>query len=241
MHQQGLGAQGAEFFQARHHAQAVLFKRVLLIGQVFGAMDVQAGPVFFSHGHRGCQGIVVHREGSVQADHGADQPAGPLLQPGQEPFIFGDPFPALFKAVGSAQAKGGADADLFDRLLDDIENAALQALGFMVIDDGRGAVPDAGDQRDQGRIINVLGAQGVIELPPELFQDLVEISGRGPGNGHAAGEGRVQVVVAVDETGHDDPFFGVDDPGPDLGAPGFEKPGPDFIGAADILDDAVGA
>ena len=79
----------------------------------------------------------------------------------------------------------------------------------MVIEDRGDAIADGIQDRGIGAGLGAIERQIVVDLPPLLLKILQEVGGVAALNGKAAGQTRVDVGVAVDESGHDEVALGV--------------------------------
>ena len=91
----------------------------------------------------------------------------------------------------------------------------------MVVEDGGRAALDAVDERDQRTVIDIVKGERAVQAPPEALEDLGEVARGCVLEGHAAGEGGVQVHVRVDEAGHDEAAAGVEKAGARVAAAQF--------------------
>ena len=81
----------------------------------------------------------------------------------------------------------------------------------MVVKDGGHAVHDAVQIGGIGAGLGVRQEQVAVDGPPLLIQNLQEVGGVVALDGQAAGKGGIDVVVSVDEAGHDHAALGVDE------------------------------
>ena len=178
-------------------------------------MDVETGQAVVGLGHL-VHGLVRQRKGGVTAKHGGDHVVvviatllgGPLGKLG----VLGNGLVALFltAAVGDLVAQARTHAQLLSGVLNGKEATRNLAEARMVIEDRGDAVADGIQDRGIGAGLGAIERQVVVDLPPLLLKILQEVGGVAALNGKAAGQTRVDVGVAVDESGHDEVALGVD-------------------------------
>ena len=178
-------------------------------------MDVEAGQAVVGLGHL-VHGLVRKRKGGMSAKHGGDHVVvviatllgGPLGKLG----VLGNSLVALFlaTAVGDLVAQARTHAQLLCGVLNGKEAARDLAETRMVIEDRGDAIADGIQNRGIGAGLGAVERQVVVNLPPLLLKILQEVGGVAALNGKAAGQTRVDVGVAVDESGHDEVALGVD-------------------------------
>ena len=79
-----------------------------------------------------------------------------------------------------------------------------------MIDDCRTSSSGRVHDGKQSRVVDIFRIERLVELPPEILQRLLEISCRLPRWSEATREGRVKMVVGVDQAGHDEAAPGID-------------------------------
>ena len=82
-----------------------------------------------------------------------------------------------------------------------------------MVENGRHALLDGVDVKRGGGGARAVHHQVAVDGPPCAVKDFVEVRRVVADDGKAAGEGRVDMRVRVDERGHDDAALGVDDLG----------------------------
>ena len=82
-----------------------------------------------------------------------------------------------------------------------------------MVEDRRHALLDGVDVKRGGGRARAVHHQVAVDGPPCAVEHFVEVRRIVADDGKAAGEGRVDMRVRVDERGHDDAAFGVDDLG----------------------------
>ena len=80
-----------------------------------------------------------------------------------------------------------------------------------MVENGRHALLDGVDVKRGGGGARAVHHQVAVDGPPCAVKDFVEVRRIVADDGKAAGEGRVDMRVRVDERGHDDAALGVDD------------------------------
>ena len=202
---------GSRGRRAVYDALAVALEVVGHVRRRFGDVDMEADAEVVAHlGGRG-QGRVADGEGRVEAEEGAEEGRSPPRSAGEggvllEPLLRD----RLAVAVGELVAEAGAEARLLHGLGDEVQGAAHGAGAGVVVDEGRGALPDGVDQHDLGAELDVVEAQLPVQAPPEVLEHLLEVAAR-RGLAEAPHQGGVEVHVGVDEARHDDLAPGVDD------------------------------
>ena len=125
--------------------------------------------------------------------------------------VFLDALP-LGVAVGYFVAKTPTQAHITERLLDAIEAALPAGRRGMMVDDRRTALARSIHEGKQRRVVNVVGVQRLVELPPEFSENFLEVRRRCSGRCESPGKGRIQVMVRVDEGRHHHVTAGIDLP-----------------------------
>ena len=136
--------------------------------------------------------------------------------------------------VGDLVAEAGPHPGLIYRRGDLVQAAGDVALAGVVVDEGGGAVADGIHQADQGAVVHVVGPQGLVQPPPQLFQDLGKVGGWLAREGHAPGKGAVEVGVGADEAGQHQAAAGIQALG--AGVAGLQLGAGPEVGDALILD-----
>ena len=129
-------------------------------------------------------------------------------------------------AVGGFVAQRAAQADFAERLLDAVQASRAGVGAGVVIDQRAHAALGRIDQADQRAVVDVVFVQGAVQPPPELLQDLAgNSSAARPGERDAAGQRAVEMGVAVDQGGHQQPAPGIHDfsSGPRRTAPALHR------------------
>ena len=80
----------------------------------------------------------------------------------------------------------------------------------MVVKDRGNALLDAIQVQGVGGGLRPRQGQLAVQGPPGAFQDFQEVGGVVAHNGQATAQGRVDVRMCVDESGHDDAALGID-------------------------------
>ena len=207
---QGRGPEDARFLQPLHDAQAAAAQGLALVGLVLGHVQVKAGVHLpgqiqagleggFGEGHRGVEA----KEGRQAAGRGIAVALAGLDAPDEAHVLAGAGAHGLLAvAVCHLVAQAGPHAGLLDGAGDLVQAAVDAPLAGVVVDERRRAVADGVDQADEGAIVHVVGPQGPVQAPPQLFQDLGKVGGRLARQGHTAGKGAVKVGVGADQPGH---------------------------------------
>ena len=116
----------------------------------------------------------------------------------------------LTAAVGDLVAQARTHAQLLRGVLNGKEAARNLAEARVVIEDRGDAIADGVKNRGIGAGLGAIERQVVVDLPPLLLKILQEVGGVAALNGKAAGQTRVDVGVAVDESRHDEVALGID-------------------------------
>ena len=208
----GLVAQDVHIMQAEHQALVVFGQAVVQIVDALGHVDVVAGAL----GLLGCavlQGLVAQGEGSMHTHHALDHVGGVGLGVFDEVHVlfYGSLHLVLAVAVADLVAQVGTNAELLGALGDGEQAALDAAVAGMVVKDGGHAVHDAVQISGIGAGLGVRQEQVAVDGPPLLVQNLQEVGGVVALDGQAAGKSRIDVVVSVDEAGHDHAALGVDE------------------------------
>ena len=165
-------------------------------------------------------GVVLEQHGHSLAPahvgHGGDHVVvviatllgGPLGKFG----VFGNGLVAFFlaAAIGDLVAQARTHAQLLSCILNGKEATRNLAEARMVIENRGDAIADGIQDRGIGAGLGAVERQVVVDLPPLLLKILQEVGGVAALDGKAAGQTRVDVGVAVDESGHDEVALGVD-------------------------------
>ena len=116
---------------------------------------------------------------------------------------------AVAITVGYLVAKTAAQTHVFECLLDLVETAVPTGRRSVVIDDGRAARTRGMHDGQQRGVIDVFGVERGVEFPPEVLEVLFEILRHRAGWREAAREGRVEMMVRVNQPGHDKAATGI--------------------------------
>ena len=212
----GVGTQQIVLQQALDGADATAVEAgVPHVIHALAHMDVEAGQAVVGLGHL-IHGLVRQRKGGVTAKHGGDHVVvviatllgGPLGKLG----VLGNGLVAFFltAAVGDLVAQARTHAQLLSCILNGKEAAWDLAEARVVIEDRGDAIADGVKNRGIGAGLGAVERQVVIDLPPLLLKILQEVGGVAALNGKAAGQTRVDVGVAIDESRHDEVALGID-------------------------------
>ena len=178
-------------------------------------MDVEAGQAVVGLGHL-IHGLVRKRKGGMAAKHGSDHVVVVVAtlfgRPLRKLGVLGNGLVALFltTAIGDLVAQARTHAQLLSGVLNGKEATRNLAEARMVIEDRGDAIADGVQDRGIGARLGAVDRQVVVDLPPLLLKILQEVGGVAALNGKTAGQTRVDVGVAVDESGHDEVALGVD-------------------------------
>ena len=214
--QHGVGTQQVVLQQALDGADAAAVEAgIPHVVHALAHMDVEAGQAVVGLGHL-IHGLVRKRKGGMSAKHGGDHMVvviatllgGPLGKFG----VLGNGLVAFFlaAAIGDLVAQARTHAQLLSCVLNCKEATRDLAETRMVIEDRGDAIADGVQNRGIGAGLGAVERQVVVDLPPLLLKILQEVGGVAALNGKAAGQTRVDVGVAVDESGHDEVALGVD-------------------------------
>ena len=126
--------------------------------------------------------------------------------------VLGNGLIALFltTAVGDLVAQARTHTQLLSGVLNGKEAARNLAEARVVIEDRGDAVTDGIQDRGIGAGLGAVERQVVVDLPPLLLKILQEVGGVAALDGKAAGQTRVDMGMAVDESGHDEVALSVD-------------------------------
>ena len=133
---------------------------------------------------------------------------GPLGKLG----VLGNSLVALFlaAAIGDLVAQARTHAQLLSCILNGKEASRDLAEARVVVEDRGDTIANGVQNRGIGACLGAVERQIVVDLPPLLLKILQEVGGVAALNGKAAGQTRVDVGVAVDESGHDEVALGID-------------------------------
>ena len=212
----GVGTQQVVLQQALDGADATAVEAgVPHVIHALAHMDVEAGQAVVGLGHL-IHGLVRQRKGGVTAKHGGDHVVvviatllgGPLGKLG----VLGNGLVAFFlaAAIGDLVAQARTHAQLLSCILNGKEASRDLAEARVVVEDRGDAIANGVQNRGIGACLGAVECQVVVDLPPLLLKILQEVGGVAAFNGKAAGQTRVDVGVAIDESGHDEVALGVD-------------------------------
>ena len=213
MHEQRAGqVERPRAGQALDHPATVVGEAAVLVDAVLGHVQMQAGVVRAREVDGGGEQLVADRERGVQADEG--RPAGIQVTRG-----LGKAGRRRVGAVAVAQlqAEHVGEADLREGIGDDVEAAGDGVRRGVVVDHAGHAAAHRVDGGGEGRGANQVVVERAVEAPPDQLEDLGEVARRPGRGGHAAGEGRVDVVVGADQAGHGEAAAAVDHGGVGVG------------------------
>ena len=174
--------------------------RVSLVGRVLGGVDVESHSRGDSRvGARG-QGLVREGERGVSADQATRERR--LLAPDavEEAAILGHSGPGPLRpiAVGGLVTEDGAQPEVAQRLLDDVERAVDRVGRGVVVDHGGRPGKKRLHPADEGGRPDALLVECAVEAPPDALQDLREVLRRRQRVRHPARECRVEMRVGTD-------------------------------------------
>ena len=193
------------------HPQARGAPRRILVALRLGDVNVKAGVQLVAETPGLLQRRVRQRERGMQAEERLDAIIVPLAATADEGRVLRQTFlgDAGAVAIRDLVAEAGAQTGFAHRPLDGGQRAGDRPRAGVMIDDGRGAVPDRVEEGDQRAIVAVLRGQGRIQPPPEILQHPREILRRFD-PGQPAGKRAVAVRMRVDQTRQHDLARGVD-------------------------------
>mgnify|MGYP000959965039 CR=1 FL=1 len=185
--EKGFGAGESEFVEALDDARAVFGEAVFFIGGIFGDVNMDAGVGFRAGLGGGFEGGVGEGHLRVEAEEGGDLAVAAGLGLADEARVFGEAV-AGGVAVGGFVAEAAGEAGFAEGFGDDVEGAVGAGWGGVVVYDGGAAGVDGFEEGDVGGVADGFGVEGEVELPPDAFEDLHEVSGGFAGGGEAARE-----------------------------------------------------
>src|SRR5581483_8967669 len=203
--------------QSLYHAFAILRQAVVLVRNVLGDMNMEAHAEFGTAGGAAFKRLWTERGGGVQTIAGGQQTfLGQRLelaaQGANKALVLAHPgldhggTVAVRNLVGQAGAQAGGG----DRPGDDVQ-AAIDGVGTgMVIDHAGRAMPNRVHQEYLRAGGDIFGRQSPVQPPPELLQNLREVTRRLAGNRHTARERPIEMRVRAEKAWHDQPASGID-------------------------------